>query len=330
MQEHRRTVAVVGMGAIGSVVAEALDHAHLSVTSCRRNTDHPMTVVRDGEPHRVGGRLVTDPSELEPVDWVILATKAVSDPAAWLDRLVGPDTRIAVLQNGIDLRRRVRTWARPERVLPVTVTMAAERTGADEVTVVHVNDLVTETTPLAAEFADLFRPVISVRAAPDHRLEAWRKLMLNVAVNTLTTITGCSAADCIDAVLLPTTRALLRETLHVAETRGVELTWNEVDDTIERIRRIGPHLSSMQMDFRLGRPIEYRFITGAVLENAEAARVDVPVVRAMHGLLQQIAARPKAPADVPAPAPVTASEPAGAGRGAVVTDRLVDGCAVER
>jgi hypothetical protein len=35
------------------------------------------------------------------------------------------------------------------------LTMAAERTGANEVTVVHVKKLTTEPTPLAAEYAAL-------------------------------------------------------------------------------------------------------------------------------------------------------------------------------
>jgi 2-dehydropantoate 2-reductase len=280
------------MGAIGTVAAEAVDADRYEVISCRRSSQQPMRVLRDGVAHVVSGRVVSDPAALEPVDWVILATKAVSDPSAWMDRLVGPQTKVAVLQNGIDLRRRVRRWAGAARVVPVTVSIAAERTAANEVTVVHENELVTEATPLAAEFAALFGPQLRIRTARDHRSEAWRKLMLNVAVNSMTTITGGSAVDCLNDTLLPTTRTILEEALHVAEATGIELTWNEVDDTVERIRRIGAHLSSMQVDFRLGRPTEHQFISGAVIENAESVGVEVPVIRAMHALLVQLSSAP--------------------------------------
>jgi 2-dehydropantoate 2-reductase len=280
------------MGAIGTVAAEAVDADRYEVISCRRSSQQPMRVLRDGVAHVVSGRVVSDPAALEPVDWVILATKAVSDPSAWMDRLVGPQTKVAVLQNGIDLRRRVRRWAGAARVVPVTVSIAAERTAANEVTVVHENELVTEATPLAAEFAALFGPQLRIRTARDHRSEAWRKLMLNVAVNSMTTITGGSAVDCLNDTLLPTTRTILVEALHVAEATGIELTWNEVDDTVERIRRIGAHLSSMQVDFRLGRPTEHQFISGAVIENAESVGVQVPVIRAMHALLVQLSSAP--------------------------------------
>jgi 2-dehydropantoate 2-reductase len=100
------------MGAIGAVAAEAIDPDRYEVISCRRGTQHPMRVLRDGVAHVIGGQVVSDPAALEPVDWVVLATKAVSDPSVWMGRLVGPQTKVAVLQNGIDLRRRVRRWAR--------------------------------------------------------------------------------------------------------------------------------------------------------------------------------------------------------------------------
>ena len=292
MQDARPNIAVVGMGAIGTVTAEAIDGDRYEVISCRRSSDEPMRVLRDGVSHTVGGRVVSDPAALGPVDWVLLATKAVSDPGVWLDRLVGPETKVAVLQNGIDLPRRVRRWLPPERVVPVTVTIAAERTAANEVTVVHVNELVTEATRLGAEFAAMFRPVLRVRTSVDHRSESWRKLMLNAVVNPLTTITGGSAVDCLNEALLPTARTILTEALHVAEATGVTMDWTEVDDCIERIRAIGAHLSSMQMDFRLGRPLEHHFITGAVIDHAASVGVDVPVIRAVHGLLVQLTSAP--------------------------------------
>jgi 2-dehydropantoate 2-reductase len=292
LKDARQKVAVVGMGAIGTVTAEAVDADRYEVISCRRSSSLPMSVLRDGVSHVVSGRVVSDPAALETVDWVILATKAVSDPSAWMDRLVGPQTTVAVLQNGIDLRRRVERWVGPERVVPVTVTMAAERTAANEVTVVHDNELVTEATPLAARFAALFGPQLRVRTSADYRSESWRKLMLNAAVNPMTTITGSTAIDCLNDELLPTTRTILEEVLTVANAKGIDLSWPEVDATIERIRGIGAHLSSMQMDFRLGRPIEHRFITGAVIENAESVGLDVPVIRTMHALLAQLSATP--------------------------------------
>ena len=251
-----------------------------------------MRVVRDGVSHRVPGRVASDPASVNPVDWVILSTKAVNDPRAWMDRLVGPQTKVAVLQNGIDLRERAQRWAPPAQVLPVTVTMAAERTGVDEVTVVHTNELVTEATALGTQFAAMFGPQLRVRGAVDYLAESWRKLMVNVVVNSLTTITGGSAVDCVNETLLPTTRTMLQEVLLVAERKGVHLRWSEVDDTVGRIEQIGPHLSSMQMDFRLGRPMELHFVTGAVIENADSVGADVPVIRAVHALLVQLASTP--------------------------------------
>jgi 2-dehydropantoate 2-reductase len=288
VSERGVTVAVVGTGAVAAVAAEALDGDRCEVISCRGDGDARMTVVRDGVRTSVGGRVVHDPSGVGPVDWVLLATAAVDDPRTWLDELVGPGTTIAVLQDGIDLRGRVLRWAPPTHIVPVSVTMSAQVTGDDEVTVRHPNEFITETTPAALAFTGLFRPVLPVRATKDYRTEVWRKLLLDVVVDSLTTITGGTAESCLGATLLPLSRTLLTEAVHVAETTGVAFAPSEVADTLDRIRRLGAVPSSMQTELRAGRRLEHAYITGAVIEHAGSVGVEVPVTRAVHALLEEL------------------------------------------
>ena len=74
----------------------------------------------------------TDPARAEPVDWVLLCTKTHHTEAAapWLARLCTPQTRVAVLQNGIDHVARVAPLANGATVLPVIVYYNGERLGA--------------------------------------------------------------------------------------------------------------------------------------------------------------------------------------------------------
>src|SRR5262245_10314453 len=100
----RKTIAVVGLGSIGGIIAGLLRAAdrHDVVACVRRPLDH-LVVERAEGTIDVPLRALTDPQQAMPVDWVLFCTKAQDTPssAPWLAKLCGADTRIAVLQNGI-------------------------------------------------------------------------------------------------------------------------------------------------------------------------------------------------------------------------------------
>ena len=82
---------------------------------------------------------LTDPALAEPVDWVLLCTKAhqTASAAPWLSRLCTPSTCVAVLQNGIDHVARVAPLANGATVLPVIVYYNGERLAPDRMRLRH-------------------------------------------------------------------------------------------------------------------------------------------------------------------------------------------------
>ena len=83
-------------------------------------------------------RVVTDPLALAgPVDWLVLAVKAhqVAGAAAWLERLCGAFTQVAVLQNGVEQRELVEPLARGGAIVPAIVWLPAEMVGPGRVLV---------------------------------------------------------------------------------------------------------------------------------------------------------------------------------------------------
>ena len=53
---------------------------------------------------RASPRVITDPRHAQPVDWVLVTTKAYDSDAAaqWFANATGPNTRLAVIQNGVE------------------------------------------------------------------------------------------------------------------------------------------------------------------------------------------------------------------------------------
>lgn len=281
------TIAVVGVGAIGTVVADALTDA-ARVTLCRRGADRPMTLIEGDRLWEVAASVATEPSAMQPVDWVVLATKAhdVAAAGVWLDGLVGPSTRIAVLQNGIDHADRVSRWVDATRVLPAVVLTAAERTGPDDVTVRQRGALVLPDSAIAASFAELVAPRLPVRRERDFEVQSWRKLVMNAALNSVTALTQRPAGVATDRAGAELVESVLAEGLAVARAHGVPFDQDERVRMRATIRGLPPTVAtSMLVDRRKGRALEHDYLTGAILRSAADAHVPVPTIRALHNLI---------------------------------------------
>jgi 2-dehydropantoate 2-reductase len=288
------TVAVVGVGAIGTVVAHALSPT-ADVTLCRRGSTTPMTLETDSGVHGVEARVVGSPDGLTPVDWVIVATKAQDTAGAgtWFQRLIGPDTRVAVLQNGIEHEERVAPWVTADRVVPVTVYIAAERIGSDRVVCRQVTGLTTPATAAAEEFAALFGGRIPVTPDGDFVTRAWSKLALNAALNPITAITDRSAEVVAQPAMRPLVHAIVEEAVAVGTAAGAFTNGFDMAAAMARLDALPRHsATSMQLDRRNSRPLEHEYLTGAIIRAADRYDIDVPNVRAIHALISAISAHP--------------------------------------
>ena len=88
------------------------------VLACARRPVERLVLEQDDGDVDLPLRIVADPAAAVPADWVMLCTKAhqTASAAPWLARLCGPDTRVAVLQNGIDHAARTSPYANSARV----------------------------------------------------------------------------------------------------------------------------------------------------------------------------------------------------------------------
>jgi ketopantoate reductase len=118
-------VAVVGVGAVGTAMAAAVQQAggHELVLCARRPVDGLSLQSNDGWPIDIVAPVATEPDQLAPADWVLLAVKAYQarGTEGWLRRLCGAETTVVVLQNGIEQRGSVRGLVPDGAVVPAVV-----------------------------------------------------------------------------------------------------------------------------------------------------------------------------------------------------------------
>jgi 2-dehydropantoate 2-reductase len=280
-------IAVIGPGAIGGTVAAwlAQSGAH-SVTLCARTPLDHLEVETPLGPIRADPRVLTDPGAAEPVDWVLAATKTYDSPraAAWLPGLVGTDTRVAVLQNGVEHRARFRGLVPDARIVPAIVDIPAERAAPG-----HILQRRPGTILVAdgqEDFAALFADTpIAVSTTADFVTAAWRKLAINCAgiVNAIT-LRGAEVAH--DEGSAEVMRALVAECVAVGRAEGADLPDTLPGEVVDHYRGMpGESLNSLHADRLAGRPMEIDARNGVIARLGERHGIATPLNRALAALL---------------------------------------------
>jgi 2-dehydropantoate 2-reductase len=237
-------------------------------------------------------RIAADPTYERPVDWVMLATKAhdTAGAAPWLERVVGPETIIAVLQNGVDHEERIRPFAGAAAIMPALTYTAVERTGLGRITHHSGSKVFVPAGPAGPAFAELLNGSgIEIVQEADFLTACWRKLLANAAANPITTLTLRRIGVMREPRIRELAHGLFRETLAVGVAAGAKLSEADFDAVAERYDTLNPTSgSSMLYDRLAGRPLEYDALTGAVVRTAERHGIPVPLNRAMLALLEAL------------------------------------------
>jgi 2-dehydropantoate 2-reductase len=290
------TIAVVGVGNIGGVVAATLCAAqrHAVVACVRHDGLRSLRLERPEGDVTVSVPTLTDPGTAPVVDWVLLCTKAhqTASAAPWLRRLAGPRTRIAVLQNGIAHAQRVAPFAGPATIVPTIVYFNGERTSAGCVRMRHASavDLAVADDATGRAFARLFESTpFTVTTSADFATLAWRKLLLNVAANPITALTGQRQAvlrrDDIRALCV----AIFDEAIAVAQAEGARMGKSESADALATLMNYPAEAgTSMYFDRLAGRPLEAEALTGPIVEGGLRHGIPTPINAALLALLRAI------------------------------------------
>lgn len=315
------TVAVVGVGAVGAVVAAAVSstgRAHLLL--CGRRDPRPVVVVYlDGQKVTLGPvstlagamppgdgfvpdsispdhAVPVDSSSCTrsgPVDWLFLAVKAHQSESAvpWLRRLAGPATTIVVLQNGVEQHERVARLVPGTRVAPVVVWCPADH-GHDR----HVR--LRGRARLTMADGDAGRGVaallggssMAVELTDDFVTAAWRKLILN-AVTGLMAVTGRASALYRVPEVAELTRRYAEECAAVGCAEGAKLPQSVAGEVVASLLARSPDAGSSILTDRLaGQALEWDARNDVIrrrgLRNGIATPVSdviVPLLRGVSG-----------------------------------------------
>jgi 2-dehydropantoate 2-reductase len=262
-------------------------------------------------------RCSDDARELGPQDYVVLAVKAHSLPAAApsIRHLLGEKTALVPAINGVPWwyfyksggpyeNTRLQSvdpggtlWELlpPSRVIGCIVYPATEviAPGVIEHTYSNRFDL-GEPDGVKSERAQAFSQLMikaGLRAPvrPRIRENLWVKLWGNLSFNMICSLTRSDLSAVIaNAETKALARTMMTEAEGVARRIGVELPL-DVDARIAGAAEVGVHKPSTLVDLEKGRPMEIDALLGAVVEMARLTQVPVPTCESVLALVRQLA-----------------------------------------
>jgi len=274
------SIALIGPGAVGGTVAAWLaQNPDLSVAVCARTPFDSLEIETPGGAISATPKVFTDPRQASPVDWVLIATKTYDTASAesWLDALVGPGTRLAVLRNGVEHLEPFLDRLPAERIVPAVVDIPAERSAPGRITQRRDGSIRVPDDAAGRDFVALFAHTpIAVSTTPDFKTEAWKKLALNCAgaVNALVLKPGGVAHDEPVAEVM---RTLVRECVAVGQAEGADLA-DDLPDTVIANYRAAPadSINSLHADRMAGRPMELDARNGVIVRRGAQHGIATP------------------------------------------------------
>jgi len=284
------SIAAVGVGAIGGAMAAALGDAGHEVRLCVRTPFPRLSRILGEATEDYAHPVTTDPGEVSPVDWVLLCTKAHQIPQAapWLRALIGPGTRVAVMQNGVDHVERVAEFVPSDRVVPCIILLPSRLDAPGTVVQTRAGVVQVPETDAGRDLARLFAGQDGVRIEPtdDYLSAVWHKLVLNAVGGAICSLSLTPLAGVAAPQVRQLATGLIEEVAAVGRAEGARLPDDLAHRTIEYFQGpIGEHWTSMAQDRRDGRLMEWDARNAVVGRIARRHGIATPLNDALTQLL---------------------------------------------
>lgn len=302
--------AILGSGAVGGYFGAKLARAGHDVTFIARGA-HLAAIRGRGLEVRspalgdftVEARAEDDTSTVGVMDVVLVAVKAYDNLTAlpMLTPMVGPDTTVLTVQNGVDSTTEVAAIVGEGPVVGGTTYIATalaapgliEHTGTHRRIVFgEVFGTLPRLTPrVLAIHEALSGADIQSLAVGDGRIPIWEKFIFLASLAGFTGATRLPIGPVwADPVIRTQFLEGSREVARLARAEGVDVATDRVEQITAYVEGLpGTMRSSLLIDLAQGKKIEVEALLGSVVRRAARAGVPVPIIATLYAVLKPYA-----------------------------------------
>ena len=299
-------IAIFGVGAMGSVYAALFAEAGHEVHGVDVWAEHVDAINRNGlrlegaSGDRViyGIHATQDGGSVGECDLYVLATKAsgVGPAAETIAPLIGPESMVVTIQNGLGAGERIACFMPTDRVLlGVADGFGASIKGPghahhNAMNLIRLGEMNGGMTDRLQRITEVWRQAgFNVKAFEDIDQLIWGKYICN------TTFSGpCTVFDCTLGELMANPdwwaigKACALEVYALGQARGIDFTF---DDPIEYVTAFGNRMPdarpSMLLDHMARRPSEIDAINGMVVEIGRQLGIATPYNEVLSAVIRR-------------------------------------------
>ncbi len=307
MPQKECRLTIVGPGAMGCLLGVHLWKAGNKVSILDHRVERAkllsstgIRVERAGETIEAFPEVLANSTGMGVRDFIIVLVKSHQNERVlpYLDPMIGKDTMIVSLQNGIGHERIFRRIIPAERIILGVTSQGATlispgivRHAGQGKTVLGVVKKDTMGIRRVHELIEIFNNAEwNCEYADDIYVAIWKKLIVNVGINAITALCRIKNGQVIDHPEgLKLQRAAVKEALEVARRLGLSLGMDEKKafDMVEMVcTRTANNFSSMFQDILEGRKTEIDFINGAITRLGKRLDVATPVNECLTWLIR--------------------------------------------
>jgi 2-dehydropantoate 2-reductase len=297
-------IAVIGAGGVGGAFGVALGQAGADVTFVARGA-HLAAMKSNGlkiqggrgESHLVPTRATDNPADIGAVDIVLFCVKLwdVESAGEHIRPLIGKDTAVIPLQNGIDAAERLIPILGEKAVMGGVAQISASivAPGVIQQVGTFMRMIFGELDGRRSERAEAFLALcqkagFEVTLSEQILTELWMKFILLATNASITAATRQQIGKLRDDPdIRPIFIAAYRETIDVGHARGIALPANALEKVLEFNAHAPPTMkASMALDLDRGNRLELPWLGGKVVELGRELGVPTPTHATLYAMLK--------------------------------------------
>ncbi|MQG44346.1 MAG: 2-dehydropantoate 2-reductase [SAR202 cluster bacterium] len=293
-------IAIMGAGGVGGCLGGLLGKAGNDVWLIVRGEHleairaNGLKLVRPDTEFVVQVNATNNPAEVGPVDLVLFTVKTYQNRhvITTLKPLMGHETSVITLQNGVESHEQLGAVLGPSNILPGAYWASSHILspgviGEDVPAQISFGEIDDTDSLRSPDIRKVFRDAgIETEISLDPLQVLWEKF---IVLSALAGITSAAQTRPKELLKYPDARTMfcnaMEESLAVGLAKGINLPDNLVQDSLKYIESLPDFQNSMQGDYEAGRATELEALSGAVIRLGKQIGVKTPVHEFLYSVL---------------------------------------------
>ena len=293
-------IAIMGAGGVGGCLGGLLGKAGNDVWLIVRGEHleairaNGLKLVRPDTEFVVQVNATDNPAEVGPVDLVLFTVKTYQNRhvITTLKPLMGHETSVITLQNGVESHEQLGAVLGPSNILPGAYWASSHILspgviGEDVPAQISFGEIDDTDSLRSPDIRKVFRDAgIETEISLDPLQVLWEKF---IVLSALAGITSAAQTRPKELLKYPDARTMfcnaMEESLAVGLAKGINLPDNLVQDSLKYIESLPDFQNSMHGDYEAGRATELEALSGAVIRLGKQIGVKTPVHEFLYSVL---------------------------------------------